>query len=189
LRDCEKPNYDEFIKKFNFVIPDVLRYRYTLSWKGKELICNGITQKAEDGEVNIAGFSNIGVTMYSAKWQNGQFEIFRNNIKMPDIFLERSVLSDLLLPYHRLPVEGKCILKNTTDETFWLKTENNWANGSGYFVLIDNQPAWSILKEGKVYFRALASTDSNNNIKYITIENYKEGYNAQVIYLNVISSK
>jgi hypothetical protein len=122
--------------------------------------------------------------MYSAKWQDGQFEILKNNVKIPDTFLERSILSDLLLLYRRLPAEGDCIRQNIADGTLWLKTENNWQGGSGYFVLIDNQPAWSGLREGKVYFKALASTGNSNIPACITIENYKEGYSAQIRYSN-----
>jgi len=184
LGECEKLSYDEFTEKFQFDIPDVLRYRYTLHWKDKELICSGITQRTNEGGVNIAGFSNVGLTMYSAKWQDGQFEILKNNVKIPDTFLERSILSDLLLLYRRLPAEGDCIRQNIADGTLWLKTENNWLGGSGCFVLIDNQPAWSGLREGKVYFKALASTGNSNIPACITIENYKEGYSAQIRYSN-----
>ena len=184
LGECEKLSYDEFGEKFKFDIPDVLRYRYTLNWKNKELICSGITQRTNEGGVNIAGFSNMGLTMYSAKWQNGQFDILKNNVKIPDIFLERSILSDLLLLYRRLPAEGDCIQQNIADGTLWLKTENNWSGGSGCFVLIDNQPAWSGLREGKVYFKALASIGNSNIPAYITIENYKEGYRSQIRYSN-----
>jgi len=166
LGECEKLSYDEFAEIFQFDIPDVLRYRYTLHWKDKEL------------------FSNVGMTMYSAKWQDGQFEILKNNVKIPDTFLERSILSDLLLLYRRLPAEGDCIQQNIADGTLWLKTVNNWSGGSGCFVLIDNQPAWSGLREGKVYFKALASIGNSNIPAYITIENYKEGYSAQIRYSN-----
>lgn len=184
LGGCEKLSYDAFAEKFQFDIPDVLRYRYTLHWKDKELICNGITQETSDGEVNIAGFSNAGLTMYSAKWRDGQFEILKNNVKMPDTLLERSLLSDLLLPYRRLPAEGDCIRQNIVDGSLWLKTENDWTGRLGCFVLIDNQPAWSGLKKDKIYFKALASTGDSNIPDRITIENYKEGYSAQIRYSN-----
>ena len=184
LGGCEKLSYDEFAENFQFDIPDVLRYRYMLHWKDKELICSGITQRTNEG-VNIAGFSNAGLTMYSAKWLDGQFEILKNNVKMPDAFLEKSVLSDLLLLYRRLPAEGDCIRRNIADGTLWLNTEDNWPRGLACFVLIDNQPAWSGVRKGKIYFKAWVSSTGNGDIPAcITIENYKEGYSAKIRYSN-----
>ena len=91
LGGCEKLSYDEFAENFQFDIPDVLRYRYTLHWKDKELICSGITQRTNEGGVNIAWFSNSGLTMYSSKRQECQFELLKNNVKISDTFLERSI--------------------------------------------------------------------------------------------------
>jgi len=63
-----------------------------------------------------------------------------------------------------------------------LKTENDWSGRKGCFVLIDNQPAWSGLIKGKIHFKAVVSTRDGNIPVGITIENYKEGYGAEIRY-------
>jgi hypothetical protein len=182
LGECEKLSYDEFAENFLFEIPELLWYRYTLHWKDKKLICSGITQKTDNDGVNVAGLSDSGLTVFSARWRDGRFEILKNNLKMPDAFLERSVLNDLLLPYRRLPAEEDCIRQNIADGSLWLKTENDWLGRIGCFVLVDDQPAWSGLRNSKVHFKAVVSTRSGNIPTGITIENYKEGYSAIIRY-------
>jgi hypothetical protein len=163
LGECEKLSYDKFAENFQFDIPELLWYRYALHWKGKKLIFSGITQKTDNKGVNVAGLSDSGLTIFSARWRDGRFEIIKNNVKMPDAFLERSVLSDLLLLYRRLPA---------------------WSGRKGCFVLIDSQPAWSGLRKSKIHFKAVVSTGNGNIPAGITIENYKEGYSAKIRYSN-----
>lgn len=182
LGECEKISYEEFAGNFQFDLRDILRYRYSLHIKDKELLFSGVTQKISDNEVKIAGISDSGLTLYMAKWQGGRFEVLKNNMNMSDSFLKRSVLSDLLLPYRRFPAEVDCILRNTVDGSFWLKTEDNWYRGTGCFVLFDNQPGWSGLREDKIHFMAFASTGNGKNPTSITVENYKEGYSATIRY-------
>ena len=182
LGECEKISYEEFAGNFQFDLRDILRYRYSLHFKDKDLLCSGVTQKIGDNEVKIAGISDSGLTLYMAKWQGGQFEVLKNNMNMPDSFLKRSVLSDLLLPYRRFPAERGCIRRNTVDGSLWLKTQDSWHRGSGCFVLVDNQPGWSGLREDKIHFRAFASTGKGKIPISITIENYKEGYSARIRY-------
>ncbi len=184
LGECEKLSYVEFAENFQFDIPELLWYRYTLHWKGKKLIFSGITQKTDNGGVNVAGLSDSGLTVFSARWRDGGFEILKNNVKMPDAFLERSVLSDLLLLYRRLPAEGDCIRQNIVDGSLWLKTENDWSGRKGCFMLVDDQPAWSGLRKSKIHFKAVVSTRNGNIPAGITIENYKEGYSAKIRYSN-----
>ncbi len=182
LGECEKISYEEFSGNFQFDFGDILRYRYSLQCKGTELLCSGVTQKTIDNEVKIAGLSDSGLTLYLAKWQDGQFEVLKNNMNMSDSFLKRSVLSDLLLPYRHFPAQADCIRRNTVDGSLWLKTQDNWYRGSGCFVLIDNQPGWSCLSQGKIHFKAFASTGDSKNPTSITIENYKENYQATIRY-------
>jgi hypothetical protein len=172
---------DAFAANFQFDIPEVLRYRYRLSSKGKDEIYNGVIQQNGDGGVDIAGFSDSGMTMYLASLREGQYKILKNNLKMSDEILISSVLSDLLLLYNHLPSEGCCIRQNLLDDSLWLKMDSDREERSHYFILIDNQPAWAGLKDDKVYFKALAST-GDSDIPAITIENYKEGYSAQIRY-------
>jgi hypothetical protein len=182
LGECEKLSFDEFAENFQFDIPELLWYRYSLHWKDRKLIFSGITQKTDNGGVNVAGLSDSGLTVFSARWRDGRFEILKNNVKMPDALLERSILSDLLLLYRRLPAEQDCIRQNIADGSLWLKTKNDWSGRKGCFVLIDNQPAWSGLRKGKIYFKAVVSKRNGNIPAGITIENYKEGYSAEIRY-------
>jgi hypothetical protein len=184
LGDCEKLDYDTFAKNFQFDIPDPLRYRYTLRWRGRALIANGITQKASEGRVNIAGFSNTGITLYSAQWQDGDFEILKNNTKMPDRFLKRSILNDALLLYRQFPAEGDCIRRDVLDGSLWLKTDRELAGGTGYFVVLDERPAWGGIRNEKVCFKAMLAQKNNNAPAQITIENFYEGYRAEIRILN-----
>lgn len=182
LGECEKLSFDEFAENFQFDIPELLWYRYSLHWKDRKLIFSGITQKTDNGGVNVAGLSDSGLTVFSARWRDGRFEILKNNMKMPDALLERSILSDLLLLYRRLPAEQDCIRQNIADGSLWLKTKNDWSGRKGCFVLIDSQPAWSGLRKSKIHFRAVVSTRNGNIPTGIMIENYKEGYSAEIRY-------
>jgi hypothetical protein len=182
LGECEKISYNEFAGNFQFDFGDILRYRYSLHCKDIDLICSGVTQKTSDNEVKIAGISDSGLTLYLAKWQGGRFEVLKNNMNMSDSFLKRSVLSDLLLPYRHFPAEADCIRRNTVDGSLWLKTQDNWHRGLGCFVLIDNQPGWSGLRENKIHFKAFTLTGNDKTPTSLTIENYKEGYSATIRY-------
>lgn len=182
LGECEKLSFDGFVENFQFDIPELLWYRYTLHWKDKTLIFSGITQKTDNEEVNVAGLSDSGLTVFSARWRGGRFEVIKNNAKMPDALLERSILNDLLLLYRRLPAEGDCIRRNLVDGSLWLKTRDDWSGRKGCFVLIDNQPAWGGLRKGKIHFKAVVSTRDGNIPAAITIENYEDGYSAKIRY-------
>jgi len=144
------------------------------------LIANGVTQKTGEGGVNIAGFSNAGITLYSARWQDGHFEILKNNTKMPDRFLKRSILSDALLLYRQLPAEADCIRQDVLDGSLWLRTDRELAGGMGYFVVLDEQPAWGAIRNGKIWFKAVVTQKSGNAPVKITIENFIEGYRAEI---------
>lgn len=181
LGECEALSGDKFAANFKFDIPDVLRYRYRWYSKSKEQICNGIIQKSGDDNIYIAGFSDSGITLYVARLQKGQYKILKNNLKISEKFLISNILSDLLLVYSHLPSDGYCIRQNPLDDSLWLKMDSDREERSHYFILIDNQPAWAGLKDDRVYFKALALT-GDSNIPAITIENYKEGYSAQVRY-------
>ena len=97
LGSCEDLDYDIFTKNFPFDIPDPLQYRYTLHWRNKTLIANGINHTTDKNGVNVAGFSNLGMTLYSAQWQDNHFEILKNNTGMPDKFLGKQLKSKLEL--------------------------------------------------------------------------------------------
>ena len=180
LGNCGDFDYDKFAKNFQFDIPDPLRYRYTLRWRGKALTANGITQKTGEGRANIAGFSSAGITLYSAWWQDGHFEILKNNTKMPDKLLKRSILNDVLLLYRQLPAEAACICQDVLDGSLWLRTDRGLAGGTGYFVVLDEQPAWGAVRNGKICFKAVATRENTNTPTRITIENFSEGYRAEI---------
>ena len=88
LGQCEELDTKQFAKAFDFRVKNTIRYRYSFCRNNLEFSCNGITQQKDDG-IYIAGFSNAGITLFSARWQNGQFSILRNNTKMPVSFLEK----------------------------------------------------------------------------------------------------
>jgi hypothetical protein len=70
LGNCEDINYDIFAENFPLDIPDPLQYRYTLRWRSKNLIVNSITRKTDKNGVNVAGFSNLGMTFGSVAGQS-----------------------------------------------------------------------------------------------------------------------
>ena len=184
LGNCRNLDYDAFAKNFQFDIPNPLKYRYTLRWRNKTLIANGINQKTEEGGVNIAGYTNIGITLYSARWQDGQFEILKNNTHMPDNFLIKSILNDVLLLYRQLPAESDCIRQDVSDGSLWLETDRELAGGTGYFVVLDEQPAWGAIRNGKICFKAIVTRKTRNMPARITVENFNEGYRAEIRFFN-----
>jgi hypothetical protein len=184
LGNCEDFNYDVFTRNFQLDIPDPLQYRYTLRWRSKTLIANGITHKTDKSRVNVAGFSNLGMTLYSAQWQDDHFEILKNNTGMPDKFLKRSILSDMLLLYRQLPPAGNCIRQDALDGSLWLETNRQLAGGKGYFVVLEGQPAWGSVRNGKICFKAVVAQKNGNTPKKITIENFNEGYKSEIRFVN-----
>ena len=184
LGNCEDFDYAIFAKNFPFDIPDPLQYRYTLSWRSKTLIANGIAQKIDKSGVNIAGFSNLGMTLYSARWQGNQFEILKNNTGMPDKFLKRSILCDVFLLYRQLPAAGNCIRRDVLNGSLWLETNRLLAGGTGYFVVLDGQPGWGAIRNGKLCFKAVVAQKNKNTPTKITIENFNEGYKSEIRFIN-----
>ena len=184
LGNCEDFDYDIFTKNFPFDIPDPLQYRYTLSWRSKTMIANGIAHKIDKGGVNIAGFSNLGMTLYSARWQGNHCEIFKNNTGMSDKFLKRSILFDVLLLYRQLPTAGNCIRRDDLDGSLWLETNRQLAGGMGYFVVLDGQPGWGAIKNGKICFKAVVEQKNMKTPTKITIENFSEGYKSEIRLIN-----
>jgi hypothetical protein len=184
LGNCEDINYDIFAENFPLDIPDTLQYRYTLRWRNKTLIVNGITRKTDKSGVNVAGFSNLGMTLYSAQWQGNHFEILKNNLGMPDKYLKRSILCDVLLLYRQLPAAGNCIRRDVLDGSLWLETNRQLAGGTGYFVVLDGQPGWGAVRNGKICFKAVAAQNDKNAPTKITIENFNEGYKSEIRFLD-----
>jgi hypothetical protein len=184
LGPCEELDYDVFMKSFLFAVPDSLQYRYTLHRRGKTFIANGITHKDDKRGMHLAGFNNFGMTFYSARWQNDRFEILKNNTGMSDKFLEKSVLSDVLLLYRQLPPMGNCIRRNLLDGSLWLETDRPLAGGTGFFVVIDGQPVWGAVREGKIYFKAIAGPKDKGIPAKITVENFIEGYESEIRFFN-----
>ena len=184
LGNCEDLNYDIFTKNFPLDIPNPLQYRYTLHWRSKTLIANGITHKTDESGVNVAGISNLGMTLYSAQWQDNHFEILKNNTGMPDKFLERSLLWDVLLLYRQLPAAGNCIRRDVLDGSLWLESNRQLAGGTGYFVVLDGQPGWGSIRNGKICFKAVAEQKNKNTPIKITIENFNEGYKSEIRFFN-----
>ena len=184
LGNCKDLDYDIFTKNFPLDIADPLQYRYTLHWRDKTLIANSITHKTDKSGVNVAGFSNLGMTLYSALWQDDNFEILKNNTGMPDKFLKRSILCDALLLYRQLPTAGNCIRRDVLDGSLWLETNRKLAGGTGYFVVLDGRPGWGAIRNGKMYFKAVAALKSKNTPTKITIENFNEGYKSEIRFYN-----
>lgn len=184
LGDCEDSDYDIFTRNFPLDIPDPLQYRYTLHWRSKTLIANGITQKTGKNGVNAAGFSNLGITLYSAQWQDDHFEILKNNTGMPDKFLKRSILCDALLLYRQLPSAGSCIRRDVSDGSLWLETNRQLAGGKGCFVVLDGQPGWGAIRNGKIRFKAVVARTNMNTPTKISIENFNEGYESEIRFFN-----
>ena len=189
LSNCEDLDYDMFAKNFPLDIPDPLQYRYTLRWRHKTLVANGMTHKTDKNGVNVAGFSNLGITLYSAQWQENHFKILKNNTGMSDKLLKRSILCDVLLLYLQLPIERNCIRRDIMDGSMWLETNHQLAGGKGCFVILDGQPGWGAILNGKIHFKAVVAQTNMNTTTKISIENYNEGYESEIRFLNKGSAK
>jgi hypothetical protein len=184
LGNCEDFDYDIFTKNFPFDIPDPLQYRYTLRWRNKTLIANGITHAIDKSGVNVAGFSNLGMTLYSAQWQENNFEILKNNTGMTDKSLKRSILCDALLLYRQLPAAGNCIRQDVLDGSLWLEMNRQLAGGTGYFVVLGGQPGWGAVRNEKLCFKAVAAKKNKKTPTKIAIENFSEGYKSEIRLFN-----
>jgi len=184
LSNCEDLDYDIFAENFPLDIPDPSQYRYALHWRSKTLIVNGITHKIDESGANVAGSSNLGMTLYSARWQDNHLEILKNNTGMPDKLLRKSVLCDVLLLYRQLPPAGNCIRRDVLDGSLWLETNRQLAGGTAYFVVRDGQLGWGAIRNGKICFKAVAAQNSKNAPTRITIENFNEGYKSEIRFLN-----
>ena len=177
LGPCEALDTEPFVRAFNFQIENTIRYRYWFRRKNVEFSCNGITQQKDDG-VYIAGFSNAGITLFSALWENGQFSILRNNTKMPESFLAKSVLGDLLIIYRRPSGNDRCVRRNRLDDSLWLEMEDPLAGKTGYFVMHRDELAWVGLKKDKICYRA--KRVKKKEFDCLDIENYKQGYRSEL---------
>ena len=178
LEPCAQ-SCDVSVLQFN--VPETMRYRYTLSVKGKESFFNGVTRKTRDGEVNIAGFADSGMTAYLAKWNAGKLDLLSNRTTMSASFLKKSVLKDLLLPYNSFENIG-CPQYNRCDGSWWFNVSKGEGMPDGYLIVIKDYLAWSWVKNGRMCYFARITHEKNRNLSCIEIENYKDNYVSEVRY-------
>lgn len=190
LSGCEDLDYNTFTSNFPFNIPDTLQYRYTLRQPNKKtLIANGINHRGNDGIIDIAGFTNVGMTLYSAQWQQGSFKTLKNNTQLSEKALERSILRDVLLVYRQLPANIECIRSDIKDNSLWLEeTARDAAGCNRYFIVSNGQPGWGAIRDNKMFFKALVTQKEGNAPSQITIENFNEGYEGQIRFFYEDSS-
>ncbi|MEN8126643.1 MAG: DUF3261 domain-containing protein, partial [Planctomycetota bacterium] len=181
LGPCEELDTTRFAEAFNFKTASTMRYRYWFRRKNAEFTCNGITQQKGDS-IYIAGFSNAGITLFSALWENGQFTVLRNNTKIPESFLSKSVLNDLLIVYRRPSDNDCCVRRNRLDDSLWLEMEDQLAGTTGYFVINHDNPAWIGVKNDTIYYRATIA--NKRELDCLDIESYKEGYHSEIRLLD-----
>ena len=103
---------------------------------------------------------------------------------MPDKFLKKSILCDVLLLYRQLPAAGNCIRRDVLDGSLWLETNHQLAGGTGYFVVLDGQPGWGAIRNSKICFKAVVAQKNMNTPAKITIENFNEGYKSEIRFFN-----
>lgn len=180
LGPCKEVGCAAVVAGLTFDMPEVVRYRYTLQWHGRTLVANGMSQRTSSGEMNLAGFGDSGITMYSAKWQDGKFSILRNNTGMPEALLEKSVLSDVLLMHRKIVAEGQCTSRNAKDGGLWLQAGEDVGEAELYFVLADGKSSWMAQKKGRIYYKATVAEKHGNLPSDIRIENYGAGYSARI---------
>ncbi len=82
-----------------------------------------------------------------------------------------------------MPVEGDCVRRNVGDDSLWLKTDSVWSGGMGCFVLNDGRCGWSGIENDKILFRAWVTEMNGDLVTGIAIENYRDGYTAEVAFL------
>ncbi len=186
LGPCEAMDTEPFVRAFDFETANTIRYRYWFRRKNVEFSCNGITQQKDDS-IYIAGFSNAGITLFSAVWVDGQFSILRNNTKMPESFLIQSVLGDLLIVYHRPSDGDRCVRRNLSDGSLWLEMEDQLAGKTGYFVVNGGELAWVGLQKDKICYRA--KRVKKKELDCLDIENYKQGYRSEIRILDISGSQ
>ena len=182
LGPCDALDTEPFVRAFDFKTANTIRYRYLFRRKNVEFSCNGMTQQ-KDGGVYIAGFSNAGITLFSAVWKDGQFSILRNNTKMSESFLAKSVLGDLLIIYRKPSDNDRCVRRNLLDDSLWLEMEDKLAGETGHFVINGGELAWVGLQKDKIYYRA--KKVKKKELDCLDIENYNQGYRSEIRILNV----
>jgi hypothetical protein len=180
LGPCVEAGYEAVAAKLAFDMPDGVRYRYTLQWRGRTLVANGMSQRTGNGEVNLAGYSDSGITMYKAKWQNNKFRILSNNTGMPDALLEKSVLADVFLLHRRMKAAGQCASRDAKDGGLWLRAGGDMEGAELYFVLADGKSSLMAQKKGRIYYKATVAEKRGNMPSDIRIENYGAGYSARI---------
>jgi len=183
LDDCVGGDAALFSEHFRFDCSGAQRFRYVFRRSGKELACNGVAEKTEQGQVKVAGFGDSGITLFAAIWADGNCSIIKNNTGMSDAFLNRTVFGDLLLRYRPLPVDGGCMRRNEADGSWWLTTDTEWSGVKGCFILADGQYGWSGLANGRVVFKAMMLEGAADGRTIIGIENYRDAYKAEVVYM------
>lgn len=186
LGPCDASDTEPFVRAFNFETANTIRYRYWFCRKNVEFSCNGMTQQKDDG-VYIAGFSNAGITLFSAVWADGQFSILRNNTKMPESFLAKSVLGDLLIIYRRPADNDRCVRRNLLDDSLWLEMEDPLAGKTGYFVINGGELAWVGVQKDKICYQAKRVKKKERDC--LDIENYKEGYRSEIRILEILGGQ
>jgi hypothetical protein len=179
LGSCETQNTERFVQAFQFHTADDMRYQYHFSRKGLNYACNGISHR-KGKSVYLAGYSNSGVTDFSAVWEDGQFHILRNNTRIPGSFLEQSILTDLLLPYHQPVDKIGCVYLNSSDGSLWLQMKNDIAGNSGYYAIKNNRAAWMGLKKDRICYQANHAASDNTSTVIIRIDNLQQDYQAEM---------
>ena len=181
LGPCEELDTKPFVEAFSFRTMGTIRYRYSFCRKNVKFTCNGIAQQ-QDNSIYIAGFSNAGITLFSAQWEDGKFSVLRNITKMPESFLAKSVLSDLLIVFRKPSDSDRCVRRNRLNDSLWLEMEKPLAGETGYFVINREELAWVGVQKGKVCYRAKMAI--NKELDCLDIEGYKGGYRSEIRILD-----
>ena len=184
LGQCEEfAETDRFCSAFDFGIENHIHYRYFFHRRGIAFVCNGIVQKEAD-VLYIAGFSDAGITLFSAHWTDDSVRILTNNMQMPDAFLKNSILTDFSLLF-RTPATRDCAYYTSDSDSVWLEMANDLAGHTGYFVINEDGPAWIGLSRGRLYYRARAIRTKEGALESIEIDNLKHAYRSTLRVLNI----
>lgn len=179
LDECKMQNTERFVRTFHIKQAANIRYHYKLNRKNSQYIFEGVSHRKGDC-VYLAGFSDSGITLFSAKWENGQFTILKNQTKIPTSFLKESILMDWVLPHLRPTKELDCIYLNPAEETMWLLMETDFAGYTGFFVLDHDRKAWCGLNGRRMYYQAEVTKEKGGFPSVIKVTNYQHRYTAEM---------
>lgn len=178
LTQCNTYNADD-IKWFQrkAIESGVLRYSFN---KGKSSFSfTGIIDKQADSVV-MAAMSDVGVTLFAARWTKSSCKLIMNNTSMPDSFLINGILADIMVSLTPISANGN-ILCDIESGGGWLGIESEYLDRPLYYVTGKDKPALLELESGKIVYEISCESRGDGQVNY-HIENGVYGYRSDIRY-------